>query len=217
MSRPVLWFDFGGVLSPPLPDLFTLFEQKTGITPEQMHAALSRMGDDFGTAALAPIELGAMSEREWAARLAAALAALHPDLDLSRLRTDGFGAQWFEGVSANPRMTAALCRARDLGLGVGVLSNNVVEWKPYWTAIIAPAGRVDNVVDSCEVGVRKPDPEIFRLAEKAAGVPPEDCILIDDLAENCAAAEECGWSAVRFRDDDQILRELSALAGVHLS
>lgn len=217
MDTPMIWFDFGGVLSPSLPELFAAYEGKTGIRPAHLQEAIAVVGEELGLPGLAPIELGQMAEAEWAGRLARALAQRHPEVDLSRARWDEFGRQWFEGITANTWMARAARDAMTDGLRVGILSNNVVEWEPYWSSIVAPVGEVECIVDSCKVGVRKPDPEIFRIAEKQAGVAAEDCVLIDDLAENCAAAERRGWLSVHFRDNTQALRELSALTGLRFS
>ncbi|MDI3422973.1 HAD family hydrolase [Streptomyces luteolus] len=210
----MIWFDFGGVLSPPLAELYASYERKTGITPEQLVGAMRTVAEGMGLPTLAPVELGVVSEAEWGRGLARALGAAHPGIDLSRARLETFGEQWFAGVTANPLMVAALRCAREHGLGVGILSNNVVEWEPYWRSIVEPAGEVDFLVDSCKVGVRKPDPEIFRLAARAAGLAPEQCVLVDDLAGNCAAAAAEGWRTVHFRDDRQALRDLGRCTGL---
>jgi putative hydrolase of the HAD superfamily len=210
----MIWFDFGGVLSPPLDDLFDAYHARTGITPRQLKTALAAVGAELGVEPLAPIELALLTEAEWGRSMVRVLQKANPGIDLSRARFDRFGEQWFEGVRANPVMAATVRHAKEHGFRVGILSNNVVEWEPYWRAIVAPAGEVDHVVDSCKVRVRKPDPEIFRLAEREAGVAAEECVLVDDLPENCASARRCGWRAVRFRNSAQAVRELAALTGL---
>ncbi|MFD8593097.1 HAD family hydrolase [Streptomyces sp. NPDC059637] len=214
MNLPMIWFDFGGVLSPPLRDLYLAYEAKTGIAPEQLQDAMREVARGMGLPTLAPVELGLLTEAEWGRRLRSALARLHPGTDLSRARLETFGEQWFDGVTANPVMVGTLRHARENGFRVGVLSNNVPEWEPYWRAIIAPAGELDCLIDSCRVGARKPDEEIFRRAEKEAGVAPGDCVLVDDLAENCEAARRRGWRAVHFRDNGRAVAELRAVAAV---
>ncbi|MET8558177.1 HAD-IA family hydrolase [Streptomyces sp. NPDC004959] len=212
----MVWFDFGGVLSPPLDELFRAFEKKTGISSGHLRLAMKDVGQALGLPPLAPIESGAMPEAEWTALLSKALRRRWPGLDQSRARWDAFGRQWFEGVEVNAPVAAAVRRLSEAGVRVGVLSNNVREWEPYWRGIIAPAGKLDFVVDSCLHGVRKPEPAIFALAQRTAAAGAADCVLVDDLAENCAAAEEAGWTTVHFRDNEQALRELSAVTGVRL-
>src|SRR5690606_22565217 len=91
---------------------------------------------------------------------------------------------------------------------VGVLSNNVVEWEPYWRPMVDLDHVLSALVDSCKVGLRKPDPQIFALAAEQAGAAPGRSVLIDDLAENCAAARAAGWTAVQFRDAEQAVAEV---------
>ncbi|MGP4009728.1 HAD-IA family hydrolase [Streptomyces sp. 4N124] len=64
------------------------------------------------------------------------------------------------------------------------------------------------------MGVRKPDPRIFELAAKTAGIEAGDCVLVDDLAENCEAARDQRWQAVHFRDNAQALHDLSRITGL---
>ncbi|MCQ4121219.1 HAD family hydrolase [Rhodococcus tibetensis] len=213
-ENPFVWFDFGGVLSPPLAELFSTYETKTGITPAALQAAMQAVGDDLGAHPLAPIELAQITEREWGSRLREHLAAADPDLDLSRARLETFGEQWFDGIVVNSAMASALRGLKAYGHRVGVLSNNVVEWEPYWRAIIEPAGPLDALVDSCLVGARKPDEQIFAIAEKVAGVDASQCILIDDLAQNVDAARRRGWQAIHFRSNGQAASELSRLTGI---
>ncbi|MFC7310292.1 HAD family hydrolase [Streptomyces monticola] len=210
----MIWFDFGGVLSPPLAELYDAYERKTGITRSQLQWAMRTVADGMGVPTLAPVELALVTEAEWGRSLARALRDRHPAVDLSRARLETFGEQWFAGVRANPAMMSALSCARDHGLRVGILTNNVPEWEPYWKDIVAPAGEIECVIDSCKVGLRKPDPAIFELAARTAGADPASCVLVDDLAVNCDAARAQGWSAVHFTDDEQTLNDLARLTGL---
>ncbi|GAA3061014.1 hypothetical protein GCM10017562_27620 [Streptomyces roseofulvus] len=215
MAQPsMIWFDFGGVLSPPLERIYEAYEVKTGITPSQLKAAIKGVADELSMPTMAPVEIGALTEPEWGTRLARVLAAQNPGIDLSRARLRTFGEQWFDGVVANPVMVRAYLHLQENGFRTGVLSNNVVEWGPYWKAIIAPVGEVDVLIDSSDVGCRKPDAEIFEIAAKAAGVAPADCLLIDDVEENLVAARAQGWQTVLFRDDEQTLADLRSVTGL---
>jgi putative hydrolase of the HAD superfamily len=74
----------------------------------------------------------------------------------------------------------------------------------------------DGVVISSDVGLHKPQPEIFRLAAERVGVPPEQCVLVDDLRENCAGAEAVGMTAILHRGAGRTLPELERLLGLPL-
>ena len=52
---------------------------------------------------------------------------------------------------------------------------------------------------SGEVGLHKPQPEIFLLGAERIGVAPEDCVFVDDLRENCEGAEAVGMKAILHR------------------
>jgi HAD superfamily hydrolase (TIGR01509 family) len=74
----------------------------------------------------------------------------------------------------------------------------------------------DGVVISAEVGMHKPQPEIFALGAERAGVAPEECVFVDDLRENCEGAEAVGMIAVLHRGADSTLPRLEELLGVRL-
>ena len=58
----------------------------------------------------------------------------------------------------------------------------------------------DAIVDSSKVKSIKPEAHIFELAVEAAGVPPEDILLVDDSRANLMAAEKMGWHTLWFDD-----------------
>ena len=75
----------------------------------------------------------------------------------------------------------------------------------------------DGVVISAEVGMHKPQPEIFRLGAERVGLPPEECVFVDDLRENCEGAEAVGMTAVLHRGADTTIPRLEELLGVKLT
>lgn len=213
-----IWFDFGGVLSPPIEDLFTTYERRTGLTADALKCAMHAVAQPMGLPTLAPIELGVLSEPEWGSLMRRHLEDHHPDQNLSIARLEAFGEQWFSGIVANAHAVTLLHQVHALGYGVGVLSNNVLEWGPYWRPIITPVEDVVSaIIDSAEVGARKPDEEIFRVAETAVGATADQCVLIDDLAENCAAARRYGWQALQFVDNTGLRTQLEELVGQPLA
>ena len=58
---------------------------------------------------------------------------------------------------------------------------------------------------SGEVGLYKPQPEIFQLGAERVGLDPSDCVFVDDLRENCEGAEAVGMTAVLHRGADGTL------------
>jgi epoxide hydrolase-like predicted phosphatase len=75
-------------------------------------------------------------------------------------------------------------------------------------------GIFDAIVDSSQVGARKPDPGIYELVLAELDVAAAEAVFIDDLEVNCTAAAKLGMHAVWFRDSDQAIAEIeAALAG----
>jgi epoxide hydrolase-like predicted phosphatase len=56
----------------------------------------------------------------------------------------------------------------------------------------------DVIVESCDVKLVKPNPQIFAVAAEEADVPPARILLIDDMEKNTESAKKCGWQAFLF-------------------
>jgi len=85
---------------------------------------------------------------------------------------------------------------RTAGIKTGIITNNIAEFGSYWRAIIPVEALFDDIVDSCEVGIRKPDPAIYRLACERLGVAPEATLFIDDHQGNVVGAQAVGMAAI---------------------
>lgn len=208
-----VWFDFGGVLSPPIPSLFEQYADKTGISPTALQSAMKSVADDMGVPMLAPVENAMLSEQEWGSRIRRALARRDPTLNLTKARLEDFGQQWFDGVSPNRRMVDAVHTLHHAGMAVGILTNNVIEWEPHWRRMLDLDGVVDVIVDSSRERCRKPEKRFFEIACERSGVGGERSLLIDDVDENIRAAHELGWKTILFTNDDDVLWELTQHTG----
>lgn len=71
----------------------------------------------------------------------------------------------------------------------------------------------DVIVCSAEVGLAKPEPRIYAIAAGQIGLPPEECVFIDDLESNVQAARDAGMQGICFRVDaeDRLDAQLEAL------
>jgi epoxide hydrolase-like predicted phosphatase len=100
--------------------------------------------------------------------------------------------------------------ARTSGVRTGLVSNS---WSTshYDRSLLAEL--FDAVVISAEVGLHKPQPEIYVLASKRLAVEPEGCVFVDDLRENCAGAEAVGMTAILHRDVADTVARLEELLG----
>lgn len=89
------------------------------------------------------------------------------------------------------------CRSvRGRGLRTGLLTNNAKEFEEFWRPLLPLDELFDDVVDSSEVGMRKPDAAIYELALRRLGVTASDTVFIDDAPGNIAGALAVGIDAV---------------------
>jgi putative hydrolase of the HAD superfamily len=72
-------------------------------------------------------------------------------------------------------------------------------------------GVVKDAILSHELGLRKPQPEIYRAALKMSGTKSAETVFIDDLEENCAGARKVGLHAIRYRGAEDLKKRLSLL------
>ena len=215
MSIRVVISDFGGVLTTPLIQSFMAFQDKTGITGEALGNAMLRIYERDGAHPLYELEKGHVTEDAFLTTLRAELAVElghQPEMH-------GFKEIYFEALEPNLPMVHEMRSIQREGYRMALLTNNVREWEPLWRSMLPVDEIFELVVDSAFVGMRKPEPEIYKLTlERLREHDPDElgdlefseCVFVDDVEANCAAARELGTNAVHFRDNDQAIAELRA-------
>lgn len=107
-------------------------------------------------------------------------------------------------------------RARALrlaGYRTALVTNNIAEFREWWRPMLPLDELFDVVIDSSEVGIRKPDRRIYDLVlERLGGIPPERAVFLDDYPGNVAAAVALGWHGIVVdADPTSALEALDAL------
>lgn len=101
------------------------------------------------------------------------------------------------------------CRAR--GCKTSLLTNNIAEARDRWRPLLPLDDLFDDVIDSSEVGLRKPNPAVFALAlERLGGIDPGRAVLLDDYEGNCAGARLAGMQTILVTDPVVAADELRA-------
>lgn len=98
-------------------------------------------------------------------------------------------------------MIALVHELRAADFRLGVLTNNVAEFRDNWRAMLPFDELFDDVVDSHEVGLRKPNPAIYQLALARLGADAGRTAFLDDVASNVSAAESVGIRGVFVPED----------------
>jgi epoxide hydrolase-like predicted phosphatase len=75
----------------------------------------------------------------------------------------------------------------------------------------------DGVVISGLVGIRKPSAEIYSMGADAIGLPPDECVYVDDLGFNLKPAKELGMATILHSNSEQTVAQLEDLLGVALA
>lgn len=97
------------------------------------------------------------------------------------------------------------------GLTTALLTNNVRELRPLWSAMSDWGAIFDHIVDSSEVGLRKPSKEAFELVLDRCSVDdPGRAVMVDDFEVNLDGARAVGMQTVLVGEDPA-----SALATLH--
>jgi putative hydrolase of the HAD superfamily len=87
-------------------------------------------------------------------------------------------------------------RIRESGRSTALVTNNVIEFRELWRPMLPLDELFDAVIDSSEVGMRKPDPRIYELALAEIGAAAERSVFLDDYEGNVRAAERVGLRGI---------------------
>ena len=204
-------FDYGGVISVRLLGDLSEFEAAMGYprgsVTELMFGPAAGDGDvvhDFHR-----LETGELSLAEYLGGLERrAPEVLGRPLDLEAYQA--FTAT--SAIAVHWPVVHRVRRLRDDGMRLALLTNNVREFGGAWRATFPVDELFPTVVDSSEVGMRKPDLAIYEHTSALLEVEPTAAVFLDDIPENVAAAEALGIETVHVgRDPLESLAELDAI------
>lgn len=198
-ARKGVIFDFHGVItSPPL----------AGVDDYEVELGLptgSLTGYMRGHPMVHRLETNQIDAREYWRHIRADVRDTHGvEIDLRRLV-----AEMDDAITIDDEMIGLVRALRPtykvaMLTNVGKRSSRVFHGDAYRDAF-------DAVVESAEVGLRKPDPAIYELAAKELGLEPGQCVFVDDWEENLPPAAELGMATVAYESPAQCADALRAL------
>jgi epoxide hydrolase-like predicted phosphatase len=208
-----LLVDWGGVLTSGLDDALGRWAELDGLDFDAYYQAIvDWLAATPAEAELNPIhalERGQLAVPDFERKLAAVLIRR----DGTPVPAEGLIERMFAHFEHQPQMSALIRRAKSHGIKTALLSNSWGNTYPRETW----DGLFDDIVISGEVGLRKPEPEIFRLAAERVSLELAECVFVDDLELNVDGARALGMTAVLHTSYDQTRRELESLFGVDLT
>jgi putative hydrolase of the HAD superfamily len=199
-------FDLGGVMTEPL------FRHRNDVPPELLGLVaffLTEFRDHYhlptGAHDLHLLETGKIGDDEFFERMCARyVEAGNEAIDPQTAQQVIFGP----GMVACAAMADAVRQVRDAGYKTALLTNISREGEALFRTLFPVDELFDVVIDSSKVGLRKPDPEIYRLTCTRLGLPPERCLFIDDLLCNVEAASVLGMKTILCLDPVAVADEV---------
>jgi putative hydrolase of the HAD superfamily len=207
MIEAVIW-DFGGVITTSPFEAFARFEAKRGLPADIIRRtnAANHLENAWAKFERAEIDADAFDELFAAESRALGVEVRGKDV-LPLLSGD-----------LRPEMVEALRRAKEK-FKTGCITNNLPA-----NSIGSNAGRslyvaevmalFDHIIESAKIGLRKPDPRIYRMMTDALSVDPKNCVYLDDLGVNLKPAREIGMTTIKVMNAKQAIAELQAATGL---
>ena len=203
-------FDFGGVFTDSPFHAFSAYAAKIGATREQVtEIVFGGYGID-GNHPWHQVERGEIPLETARENILALGQVQGLNVDIWEV----FTAMAANGGGLRLELVEYVRKIRASGLATGIITNNVVEFRDGWRSMLPVDELFDFVVDSSEVGMRKPNPAIFLKALEIGGLNPSEVIFLDDFEGNVIAASALnirsilvdGDGAKTVADLDAILR-----------
>lgn len=181
-----IYFDINGCLVRFFHRAFAAIAHDTGLSPDAIETAFWQYNDAICT--------GVMSIEEFNKAFAKDLGQPHIDWQ-----------KYYLGAVDPINEMHELVRWAGENYRIGLLSNIGSGFiDDMLKAGLLPNIAYDAIVDSSKVGVLKPDPKIYDIAESMAGVAANEILLIDDTRANLMPAQRAGWHVMWFNDYDSM-------------
>lgn len=207
MIEAVIW-DFGGVLTTSPFEAFARFERERGLPADIIRNtnAANHLENAWAKFERAEIDLDAFDE-------------------LFAAESRDFGAEVrgreilpLLAGDLRPAMVEALKHIRSR-FKTGCITNNlpansIGSSRSFYVADVMAL--FDHIIESAKIGLRKPDPRIYRMMVEALGVDPARCVYLDDLGVNLKPAREMGMTTIKVIDPSQAIADLEAATGLSL-
>jgi len=193
----VLW-DFGGVFTPSPFGAAHAYAESEGINPVEFVELVFGKYDDDTDHVWHQLERGEVTMVDALAQISADAQARGLPFDLLKMFTS-LGQDHDRTIVVD-----TVRKVREHGVRTAIVTNNIREYGDAWRGMVPVDELFDVIVDSCEEGIRKPDPRIFMIALERLGVEnAERAVFLDDFDGNINAARALGMHGILVTGDPQ--------------
>lgn len=200
-------FDVGGVITASPLSAFSSVDEEYSL-PRGTLASFVRGGEFW-----VGVETGRVSVAEFYRHCSERIADEH-GVDVPVARLDQMLDECM-GTAMQLETVALVEQLSEAGYKLGLCTNIFAERRDWLHALFAE-GVIDVYCDSSEVGLRKPEPPIYRKLLELLDRPAQAVVFIDDFEENVATARELGLATILYENAQQTRRELVRL-GVQIN
>jgi epoxide hydrolase-like predicted phosphatase len=205
-------FDLGGVFLEGGPSSVAAFGARIGLHPARWDAIRHELfvaGDAWDR-----LERGESTLDAFAAVLRQRLRAEGVEVELDLARNFMGSPADRASMPVRPEIVHA-CRELRRRMPTALLTNNIPEWRAGWRRRMDVDRLFDLVVDSSEVGSRKPEEAIYRVVEQGLGLPGAALLFVDDLGVNLKTAARLGWQTLKYVDTAEFVAALARVVAAH--
>jgi putative hydrolase of the HAD superfamily len=202
--------DWGGVFTSPIADSVNAWLEHDQIDRESYVAVMRpwvqrAYGPGSAESPVHALERGEVPDEEFEQILAGLLVGVGG----GPVQAEGLLRRMWAFSELDSYMLDLVRELRSDGLRTCLLSNSWGAKDGYPRHLFGEL--FDQVVISGEVGMRKPEERIFALATERIGLPPDECVFVDDIEGNILAARALGFATVHHRDPALTRADLSRL------
>jgi putative hydrolase of the HAD superfamily len=161
-------FDLGGVFIGGGVESVQAFGDRHGLSRAAWDAIRRELFDAAGL--WSAVERGGATFAEFVTHLRARAREHGADVSLADAENFMGNMRGTPTDRLRPEIVAATARLHTR-MPTALLTNNIPEWRDGWRSLFDVDALFDVVIDSCEVGMRKPEPEIYELTRAKLGLP----------------------------------------------
>lgn len=198
MSYKAIFFDFGGVFTASPFHAVTDFASGLGVAPELFAGTIFGQYGVDGAHPWHQMERGEITLENARKQIMALGVENGFEADIYAV----FASMGSTG-GVKEKLADFAATLRPNGFTTACVTNNVKEFGEGWRNLIPTAEIFNHIIDSCEEGVRKPEPEIFHIALERAGVKPQEVLFLDDFEGNLEAAKVLGIDGIFVTPDEE--------------
>jgi putative hydrolase of the HAD superfamily len=209
MVEAVIW-DFGGVFTSSPFEAFARFESERGLPADIIRRTNASNHWENAWAKFERAEVDIETFDRLFAEESLALGAEVRGKDVLPLLSGDLRPEMVEALKSVKSRFKTGCIANNLPANaIGSASGRSL----YIAEVMV---LFDHIIESAKIGLRKPDPRIYRMMIEALGVDPKHCVYLDDLGVNLKPARDMGMTTIKVVNAPQAIAELEAATGLSL-